>query len=86
MGRRQYRNMLTTLPEEQWQDLVITTALLLGSDDNTPVLNPQYRTFTYPQALRWKRMVKWLWEIHGIHVRRDGTIYQRPENHPTENN
>lgn len=85
MGKRRYRSFSNAvLPEQQWQDLIILTALLLGAGTNPrPYMNPELRTFDYPQAHRWQRMQKWLWREHGIHVRNDGSIYQQPRN-PTE--
>lgn len=81
MGKRRYRSFSNAvLPEKQWQDLIILTALLLGAGaESRPYLNPEIRTFDYPQAHRWQRMQKWLWRVHNMHVRADGSIYHKPE-------
>lgn len=79
MGRarlRKYtkrRNTESYLPKQQWRDLVVATALLLGAE-----FGRSGRDWTCEGVYAgecWKCARDWLWRRKTMAVRKDGSIY-----------
>lgn len=82
MGRRKRGKSLVQMDDQAWKDNVIFTAMLLGGDfqqhgavKSAWVANDG-ATYAYS---RYECARKWLWRKHGIHVRKDGSIYHRED-------